>query len=368
MQKKQVAVLDFGSSQITAVVAERGINKTFIIKGRYSFDYDGYADGEFFNTDKLSKVLKESVWALKRTLHGKIDTVYVGVPGQFTKVLVKESQISFENKKKISEEDIDALFDAAFVLPSSKYTLINRSAIVYELDDCRRLANPYGVSSEILKGKLSFVLCSNYFIETVTPVLKNAGVENVECISTPLAEAMYLVDAESRDRIAIVVDVGYIASTFSIVQGDGILYQRSFSYGGGYISGAISDKYLLDFSVAENLKRKVNLSSELEENEVIEGDNGNYYSVSELKAIILNSLDNLCEEISNSLDGSGYNLPDYVPLFITGGGITYLRGAKEHVSDRLNMTVRVLSPKVPMMNKPSESSLLSLLNLGLEQN
>ena len=43
MQKKQVAVIDVGSSKITAIIGERGINKTFIIKGRYSFDYDGFA-------------------------------------------------------------------------------------------------------------------------------------------------------------------------------------------------------------------------------------------------------------------------------------------------------------------------------------
>ena len=52
---------------------------------------------------------------------------------------------------------MDALFEAAFVMASSKYTLINRSAIVYELDDFRRLANPVGSYSEILKGRLSFI-------------------------------------------------------------------------------------------------------------------------------------------------------------------------------------------------------------------
>ena len=41
MQKIQVAVLDIGSSKITAVVGERGINKTFVIKGEKSFPFEG---------------------------------------------------------------------------------------------------------------------------------------------------------------------------------------------------------------------------------------------------------------------------------------------------------------------------------------
>ena len=43
MRRKSVAVLDVRSSEITAVVGERGVNNTFIIKSKYSCAYDGYA-------------------------------------------------------------------------------------------------------------------------------------------------------------------------------------------------------------------------------------------------------------------------------------------------------------------------------------
>ena len=56
-----------------------------------------------------------------------------------------------------------------------------------------------------------------------------------------------------------------------------------------------------------------------------------------------------------------------MPLSITGGGIAYIRGAKEHVSGRLNMAVEVLAPSVPLMDKPIRSSILSLLDLAINQ-
>ncbi len=370
MQKKQVAVLDVGSAQITAVVGERGINKTFIIKGRYSYNYDGFAEGAFFNLEELNRVISSAIEDLKKTFSGKLDTVYVGVPGEFTQVVVKDSQISFPKKKKISEQDVDALFDAAFVLQSSKYSLINRSAIVYELDDFRRVANPVGIESALLKGKLSFVICSNYFIDAIKPAIKFIGVENVEFVSSCLAEALYLVDAEDRDRIALVCDVGYITTSLILIQGDGILYKHTFSYGGGYITAGITEKFQIDFDCAEKLKRKINLScyTSSKDFDLVECDNGQYYSVEDLKNTIKDSLDVLCENVTNALENSGYVIPDYVSLMITGGGICYLRGAKEHVSSRLNTVVEIVAPKVPLMDKPSESSLLSLLDLALEQN
>ena len=369
MRKKQVAVLDVGSSKITAIIGERGINKTFLIKGRFEYEYDGFADKVFFDAGRLAEVLRNAASDIRQVLGAKIEVLYVGVPGEFTEVVVKESQISFADKRKIRDYEVDALYDSAFVIQSPNHTIINRSAIVYELDDFRRLADPIGYSSEILKGKLSFVICDNYFMENVLNVLKTAGVERVECVSTALAEALYLIEPEVRDRISMILDVGYISTTFTIIQGDGLLFQKSFTYGGGFITAALTEYFDISFENAEKLKRKVNLSSFSSGGiqDVIDLDNGNYYSAEEAKTVILRSLDMLCENLSETLETSRLAVPEYVPIMLTGGGIAFLRGAKEHVANRLGMDVRILTPNVPLMNKPTESAVLSLMDLALEQ-
>ena len=362
--KTQVALIDVGSSKITVMIGERGVNKTFLIKARKDYPYEGFADGEFFDAVSVKKILFSAADFISSVIKKDNPRVYVGVPGEFTAVDVKTGQISFSGKKRISETDVDTLFDSAFVPASAKYSLINRSAIVYELDDYRRLANPIGFSSEILKGTLSFIVCSNYFIETVKNTLKAAGISEVECVSSSLAEIMYLLEPEARDRISMLLDVGYISATFSLVQGDGILYQRSFPYGGGYITAALTQRFGLDFDLAEELKRKVNLSAENGINErLITLSDGSYHNAAETTAVVKESLDTLCEEIEKCIENSGYSIPEYVPLNITGGGISYLRGAKEHVANRTGLSVEVVAPKVPLMDKPTESSALSLLDL-----
>ena len=367
MQKKKSAIIDVGSSKINVAIGERGVNRTFLIKARKDIEYEGYQENTFLSIESLNRALytaKEFIFSSQKD----VDTVYVGVPGAFTDVVVKDSQISFPKKKKITEEDVDLLFDAAFVLPSSKYTLINRSAIVYELDDYRRLSNPVGNQSVILKGKLSFVLCANYFIENVKPVLYGSGELHVEFVSSSLAEAMFLLEAETRDKTAMILDVGYISTCFTLIQGDGILYQKSFDYGGGYLTAILADRFELDFPFAEKLKRKINLTkAETGAYSLIEMD-GKYFPEEEIISLIKNSLDELCEKISEAMDLSGYAIPEYVPLNVTGGGIAYLRGAKEHLSSRVGVITEIVSPGVPMMNKPVESSVLSLLDLIIEQN
>ncbi len=370
MQKKQALVVDIGSSKITALIGERGINGTFIIKSREEYLYEGYSDRVFFDVDSVKNIFKKICALFYRNIKTQNQPVYIGIPGEFTDVFIKDGQISFSKKKKINDKDVNDLFDAAFLIKSQSKTLINRSAVVYEVDDNRRLSSPIGAYSELLKGKLSFVVCDNYIIDIVKEVFNSYGFNKLEFVSEPLAEALYLLDSEIRDRVAILVDVGYISSTFSLIQGDGILYQKSFPFGGGYITGGLLQKFNIeDFDVAELLKRKVNIcsSSLVGAFDLIDCGNGNYYESEKAIDVIKLNLDNLCEYLSDIIDESGYVIPESVPIFITGGGISMIRGAKEHVLNRLGANVYIIAPKVPLMDKPTESSILSVLNLSLEQ-
>ena len=61
MRRKSVAILDIRSLEITAVVGERGVNNTFIIKSKYSCTYDGYAEGEMVDEESFLSADRKSV-------------------------------------------------------------------------------------------------------------------------------------------------------------------------------------------------------------------------------------------------------------------------------------------------------------------
>ena len=213
------------------------------------------------------------------------------------------------------------------------------------------------------------MLCDKYFTDTITPFLKKCGVENVEYVSGPLAEALYLFPPETRDRTAVLADVGYITTSFSVIQGDAVIYQKGFPYGGGYITAMFTEFFNIDPDIAEKLKRKVNLSlaSNDEIYKIVDGDEEYAFPAEKVNEIVFASLDELCENIEYCLTDSRFAVPDYVPLSLTGGGIGFIRGAKEHISKRLNLVVETLSPRLPNMNKPTDSSLAALMKLALSQ-
>lgn len=367
MQKKSVAVIDVGSSKIVGVVAERGVNGTFVVKGRYTCEYDGYADGAFLDVKSLARALDYATREIKRITLGEDTVFYVGVPAEFIRTEVKESNISLGRRRKITREDVSGLFDMAFVMASSKYLLINRSAIFYELDGGIRTNAVIGKASETLKGLLSFLSCSKYFIDMVSAPLNGAGAKTVRFVPTELAEGRYLLDGRNFNRLSVMLDVGYISSSFTVMRGNGIIFSDAFSYGGGYITANLIKRLDVDFDTAEKLKRKVNLCSVPTDggSVLIEGSDGKFYDSEQIKESVLYSLDELCSKIFETIDKFGNKLPDYSRLFVTGGGITFLRGAREYVSERLGIPVDIVYPKVPLMDKPSESSVLSLLDYAL---
>ena len=108
MRKKSVAVLDIRSSEVTAVVGERGVNNTFIIKSKYTCAYDGYAEGKLIDEDgflsAVNDVVKSTVSAC-----GGLKSFYVGVPGEFIKIVNVDKVVSFQSAKKITNADRDYL-------------------------------------------------------------------------------------------------------------------------------------------------------------------------------------------------------------------------------------------------------------------
>ena len=56
-----------------------------------------------------------------------------------------------------------------------------------------------------------------------------------------------------------------------------------------------------------------------------------------------------------------------MPYYITGGGLCYIKGAKEYISKSLGTNITLLSPQDIHLQKPHYSSILGLLNTALNQ-
>lgn len=368
MRKNYVAVLDIRSSEITSVVGERGVNNTFIIKSKYTCAYDGYAEGELLDVYGFISAVSDIVRSTLASASG-IKTFYVGVPGEFIKLVNTEKVLTFQNAKKIHKSDLQTLSRMSAPAEEEDWRTIRHSCLYYVLSDKRKVIDPLGAVSDSLQGKFCFFKCANAFIGCLMEAFKKfKDIQNINLIPGNYAEAMYLIEPERRDECALLFDLGYISSTYSIVCGNGLLFSESFSVGIGHIAFYLMSELDIPFEVASTFLSTVNLNAKETLNGIeeciFEGKTYSFSTVT-LRDKIREGLDGICETLEECRQNFSGRIIDGKPLLLTGEGIKTIRGAVDHISGRLVKSVDVVAPRVPYYDKPQFASVFSLLDMAL---
>ncbi len=361
------AILDFGSSKITVLIGERGVNGTICVNGMGVCDYAGFAQGEWLDPEHLPHAIAGAISSAQSNSGVKITRLYVGVPGEFTSVVCKETGLVLGRRRRITDNDVFNLMNAGDDFDEQANEVINIQPIYYSLDNDRRTVQPVGSKSSKLGGVLSYVLAETGFTAYIRKILNDFEIE-VDFVSSVLAESLLVFDEEERDNTAVLIDIGYITSTVAIVRGDGLLSMNSFSMGGGHISGDLATVLGISFTDAESLKRKVILSINAGENDIYEINSKN--GVKTLPARLVNEIVShrvsvLAKAVEKCLSLSEYEFPDYIPFSLTGGGIGFIRGAKDILAGHLGRNVEIVSPRMPQVNRPNLSSSWGLLNMAI---
>ncbi len=366
---RETAILDFGSGKITVIIGERGVNGTLSIKSESEVDYAGFGNGEWYDPENLPQVIGRAISSAEANAGVKIERLYVGVPGEFSVVRCKDVSIAFKKRRKVKDEDVYALMSAGDTFAQDTHEVINIQPIYYNLDNDRRVIQPVGMATTQLGAIFSYVLAETSFTRLVKSVLARVGITDVEFVSSILAESLLVLDGEKRDNTAVLIDIGYITTSVAVVRGDGLLSLNSFSMGGGHISGDLAEALEISFTDAESIKRKVMLSINAGENDIYEITS--MEGIKTLPAQLVNEIATyrigvIAKAIEKCLSLSEYEYPDYVPYSLTGGGICFMRGAKDVLSQRLGRNVEIVAPRFPQLNRPNRSSSLGLLDMAIK--
>lgn len=367
--KNSSTILDIGSSTIVALIGSHGANNTFLVSGKGEISYAGFQDANFLEPENLKYVIATAISNAEVSAGEKISEIYIGVPGEFCACVPKNIEISFQKIKRVNEIDVQNIIDEGNSFGGDGvFELINKSAICFDLDDNRRVIDPVGIKAKKISGQISYILAQRYFLNLMRDIFSELRIKIKGFICSQLAESLYLFEPEVRDKYAILVDVGYITTSVAISRGNALLFLNSFSLGGGFITGDLCECLKIKFNEAERLKHKVLLGWETTANDVytLEGDEFmQTYSAKATNEIVLDRIEMICEYIQKCLDNCIYDLPEFLPIYVTGGGLNYMKGIKNILSKKLKRFVNLIEPSLPNMNRPDYSSEVGLLDLTL---
>lgn len=366
--KSEIAILDFGSSKITCFVG-LPTQDGFIIKSTGQSKYAGFSNSEWYEPQKLNEAVEFAIKQAEDSLDSKIKNVFVGVPGEFSAVATSEASLTFRSAKKITKEDVDELFVKANIFTKSDCArMINRSSIYYTLDDDRHLADPVGCVSSKLIGLVSYIFVAENFRSSVSEVLRKLDIDATDYISNCLAEALYLIEPLSCEDTAILVDIGYLSTNIMVTEGDGLLFLRSFSLGSAYINSDLSQVLEIAFPLAEQLLTKINLNLDFEENDTYILSSGAGVKAKLSNDIVRARIEDMSQYIIKCIEECEYALGVKTPVFLTGGGLTYIKGGVDYLGTVLGKPFKIAKPLDPQYNRNEYMSSYGLLDIAVKQN
>lgn len=346
MARKKIAVLDIGSKKVRLLVLKTRANRGFDVLNQTDIAYSGYSEGEFFEPFKLNQAIKEAIFKAQKQTKFVFKELFVGLGGEFLLVKTKNIEKRFNERRKVSQQDLDIIFNEENPLKNNEsYILIGCNPLNFLLDNEKNSNNPVNQKVFSLKATLGYVYASKGVIETLNNIFKEIGLHAVSYVSTPFAEFRYLLDENTRKDNTVVVDVGYISSHVVVGRYDGVSHLNSFNIGGGHIMGDLAQIIKIDLEQAEHLKRNAVLTLS---DDSIGGYEvflkGQFYEVPAkiVGDIIKARLSQIAELVKAVIKKSEIEYPDYLPLFLTGGGISMIKGAKEFLQNQLKRPVEVL--------------------------
>lgn len=366
-----VFAVDIGSSKIRTMVAGKGLNNTFNIKGFKEIEYDGFYEGRFLNQDKISLIFEQIIDEFDIRVGRDIDKVYISVPSEFSSVHKTEVSINFGDRRKVKKQDIDSLYYMASEKgkrADSEIVSVNANSFI--LDDGRTTLDPIGESAVSIIAKLSIIYGDKKFIDLFNGIVASLGFEAIEYISSPLSQCLFLLPSEKREDLALLIDIGDLTSSIAFVQGDGLYALSSFSRGGGFITNDLSQAFDLSMSEADRLKRQVVLSLKGKPTDTYELllDNGQTIKISQnaCNEVVGYRIDEMAEVISKCIKLNTRQFSSYLPVILTGSGLCLLKGGRDYLAKCLGRNVEYGKPDLPGKEKPELASILSLVNSALD--
>lgn len=361
------AAIEFGTSKVMCVIGRKRFAGRFEVLGAGEAKYEGIKNGQWQSPSNVEEAVAKAIEFAERRARKRIREAFVGVPGAFCKVVCQEGCVAVESGR-VSDKHIEMLIESAEKdYDDSRYCVINSTPVYFVLGDGNHYIDAVGAAANELAGMVSMVFASNEYLEDVSEVLSRQGIKVSAFLPDVLAESMFLVPPEERDLSAVLLNIGYYDTNVTVVYGDAIVYNKTIHAGGMHISNDLSIVLNMPIDMAEQIKKRYSFGLESSGSKLYDyakHKTGKLerFAHSLVSEIIDARVEHLCMLICGALEQSPLAIARRTRIFLSGGGLSMMKGAKEMLQKHLKRQVRIPGIEAPQLSTPNYYTALALLD------
>ena len=264
--REKIFALDIGTRSVIGIVAVQEDDGTLTIVATHREEHKTRAmlDGQIHDVPQVAAVIKNVKAALEKQV-GPLNSAAVAAAGRALYTVTATSEIeingaiTFEQERDLEFAAVQAaqanLAASHTIEDPTNYYCVGFSTIQYELDDVR-LKTLVGQRGKIAKATVIATFLPRQVIDSMQSALQYSHLEMSALTLEPIAAINVLIPPTMRHLNLVLVDIGAGTSDVAITKNGSVIAYGMVPLAGDEVTEAISQKFLLDFNVAEEVKRK----------------------------------------------------------------------------------------------------------------
>lgn len=268
MEKKLLFALDIGTRSVVGLVGEQQENSISITAvERQEHHTRAMLDGQIHDVPEVASILNAIKERLEQSA-GPLTKVSVAAAGRALCTITANAELEVSAKGLLAANDertleLTAIQTAQHQLATSdavndpsSYYCVGYSVVNFTLDDTD-FKTLVGQRGRLARVKVIATFLPRQVIDSLQAALEKTGLEMSTLTLEPIAAINILIPPTMRHLNLALVDVGAGTSDVAITRDGLVVGYGMVPCAGDEITEALSKKYLLDFNIAEKVKRQL---------------------------------------------------------------------------------------------------------------
>lgn len=327
---EKIFALDIGTRSVIGIVArqEPDGSLTVLETTRREHTTRAMLDGQIHDVPQVAAVIKAVKEELEKQ-QGALTSAAVAAAGRALYTQTAEAEMDFngglisaEQERRLDFIGIQAaqtqLAASDTVDDPTHYYCVGYSTIRYELDGIP-IKSLVGQRGHIAKALIIATFLPRQVIDSMDSALQSVGLAMRAITLEPIAAINVLIPMTMRHLNLVLVDIGAGTSDVAITKNGSVIAYGMVPQAGDEITEAISQRFLLDFNVAERIKREATNGKDVSFEDIL----GIHYDLRANEVIdpIIPNIQKLGEAIATQIKELNGSEPQAV-LLVGGGALT----------------------------------------------
>lgn len=279
--------IEIGTTKVLAVVGEVKPDGNIRILGTGEAPSRGVRKGEIIDYKTIQTCLHDAIFHAENASDVQIRTVILSVTGGHIDSLNNRNCITLpEDQNEITEHEIEEVKRVTRDVTIPRDNVFLHGILQhYYLDGHERVVDPVGMVCNRLEASYHIVHGVKTRIINSVNCVKEMMLDVEAVVFAPLASAQIVLNRDSRERGALLIDIGGGTTDYALYRDGVVVYSGCIPVGGDHITNDLAVVFKLPTSKADMIKTR--------EGSAMPGDTG----VSEFV------------HVPDDASGAGHNLP-----------------------------------------------------------